>query len=317
MIWSSVVAVVRFLLYGWLVALWQLIVLLYRALRVPRRPPHARPPVRSDCVPVDRPEFLRPDPLLYSQQQLLSRGLAVTWDNPDIVLLRNGSEVPSSELEAGTTYDVRIRVWNNSTEAPVVDMPVHLSFLDFGVGNQPIPIGSATIDVGVKGSASQPAFVTIPWTTPATPGHYCLQALLDPVDDLDRTNNLGQENTDVRLAQSPATFTFALHNNTPETRTYRFDIDGYVLPPLPSCDSAPDPGEPALARHRPDRYPVPDGFTVLISPEQPRLEPDASVTVTVTVEPPPGFVGVQPINVNARHELGFAGGVTLVTRKEA
>ena len=41
-----------------------------------------RPTADTDCVSLDDPAFLRSDPLLYSQRQLLARGLAVTWTTP-------------------------------------------------------------------------------------------------------------------------------------------------------------------------------------------------------------------------------------------
>jgi hypothetical protein len=314
MTWSTIVSLLRTLLYGWAVSLWRFLRLLHGLKRHPKHP--HRPPAPTNCTPIDHPALVRPDPLLYSQRALLDRGLAVTWDNPDIVLFRGGVAVSSAALDPATTYDVQIRIWNNSLEAPVVAMPVRLSFRDFGVGTEPIEIGTASVDVGVKGSADQPSFASIPWTTPATPAHYCLQALLDPFDDVDRSNNLGQENTNVVEAQSPATFTFALRNDTHGTRTYRFELDGYELPPLQQC--ADDPVEPArrLERHRRAGHPLPGGFSVQVAPEAPTLAPGDQTTITVTAEPPAGFTGRQPINVNAFHDVGFAGGVTLTVVKE-
>jgi hypothetical protein len=313
--WSILLSLARTILYGWMISLWQFLKLLCRHPKPPRPPDH-RPPAPTACIEIDHPAFVRPDPLLYSQRYLLSKGLAVTWDNPDITLSLGGVPVSSSDLQPGTTYDVTARIWNNSLDAPVVAMPVHLSFLDFGVGNDPIPIGSSSVDVGVKGSASQPGFVTIPWTTPATPGHYCLQVLLDPADDNDRSNNLGQENTDVVKAVSPAVFAFKLRNDTRLTRRYHFEVDAYQIPQLPKCSDAPVDDATAIRRHRREAHLVHPGFTVHISPPTPALNPGDSITITVSVEPPSGFVGRQPLNVNVFHEQGFAGGVTLTTVKE-
>jgi hypothetical protein len=310
---SGLVSFVRIILYGWVIALWELLKLLCEwRPKLPHGEPH--PPTPTTCVEVDHPAFVRPDPLLYSQRYLLAHGLAVTYDNPDITLALAGVPVSSHELEPGKTYDVTARIWNNSLEAPVVAMPVHLSFLDFGVGNEPIPIGSGTVNVGVKGSASQPGFVTIPWTTPPTPGHYCLQVLLDPVDDLDVTNNLGQENTDVVKASSPAEFSFTLRNDTKRTRRYRFEVDAYVILALVPCSAVartPD----FRNRHRRENHPVPPGFVIKINPETPVLGPDDAVVVKVLITPPGAFVGRQPVNVNVFHEGGFAGGVTLTVTK--
>lgn len=308
-------AVLRALAYGWVLALIQLVRALCR-LRLFTPRDHNQQPTPSQCVPIDHPAFVRPDPLLYSQRKLLAEGLAVSWDNPDITLYLNGVPVGSGDLQPATTYDVQARIWNNSTDAPVVGMPVHFSFLGFGVGTVSTPIGSSSVDVGVKGSGQQPGFATVPWTTPATPGHYCLQVLLDPVDDADPSNNLGQENTNVAEAHSPAAFSFSLRNDTALPRTYRFEPDGYELPSRVPCAQR---GATAalLDRHRRDRHPVPDGFTVAVVPPAPRLQPGQTVEVSVSIEPPPGWSGRRNVNVNVFHERGFAGGVTLTVTKGA
>jgi hypothetical protein len=93
------------------------------------------------CVPIHEPAYKRPDPLIYSQTYLMQLGLTVTWNNPDIQLYRNGAPVSSSALEASTQYDIIARIWNNSAEAPVVNLPVRISYLSFGVGTQSHPIG--------------------------------------------------------------------------------------------------------------------------------------------------------------------------------
>ncbi len=314
MFWSGLASLVRVIIYGWVIALWQFLKLLCQLCRRRR----ARPPKTPlECLQIDHPGFVRPDPMLYSQRYLKAQGLAVTYNNPDISLSKSGLPVSSNDLEPATTYEVTARIWNNSLEAPVIGMPVHLSFLDFGVGNEPIPIASGAVDVGVKGSASQPAFVTIPWTTPTKPGHYCLQVLLDPVDDTNLLNNLGQENTNVNAAHSPAVFEFTLRNDTRLPRHYHFEVDAYEIPPLQKCDRTRPDNAATLKRHQPASHPVPAGFVVKIDPPAPTLDPGVSVTITVSVEPPAGFVGRQPLNVNAFHDQGYAGGITLITVKEA
>jgi len=242
-LWQNLVSLLHTLAYGWVGSLRHFVAMLRELHKQkPKRPSEHRPPAKSPCVPIDHPAFVRPDPMIYSQRALMDQGLAVTWDNPDITLFKSGAPVSSAGLEPGTTYDVQARIWNNSLEAPVVRMPVHLSYLDFGIGTEPIPIASGKVDVGVKGSASQPAFVSIPWTTPTTPGHYCLQVQLDPADDTDMSNNLGQENTDVVAAHSPATFTFTLRNNTKHERAYRFETDGYEIPQRLPCGERREDG---------------------------------------------------------------------------
>ncbi len=270
---------------------------------------------RARCVPIDHPAFVRPDPLLYAQYDLMDKGLAVTWDNPDITVRRNGQVVPSHLLEAATEYEVVARIWNASTDGPAIQVPTHFTMFGFGVGTEPVSLGTEFVTVGVIGSPTNPAFVSVPWTTPAEPGHYCLQVRLDPADDTNHANNLGQENTDVGVAASPAEFSFALRNNTLRKRRYRFEVDGYALGERAPCDES---RRRRLERHRRGSHPLPDGWTVAIEPEHPALAPDEQIAVAVLVTPPDAWSGAQAVNVNAFHDAGLAGGVTLtVVREEA
>jgi hypothetical protein len=60
----------------------------------------------TGCGTIDHPAGRRADPLIYSQKYLLKLGLAVTWDNPDIILLRNGVVVSESDLLPNTEYEI-------------------------------------------------------------------------------------------------------------------------------------------------------------------------------------------------------------------
>jgi hypothetical protein len=303
------------LLYGWVVAFIELLQILRRLLKqwCGRK---RKIPSRHRCVPINDPAFVRPDPMIYDQYYLTSLGLAVTWDNPDIQLYLNGTPVSSNQLLPSTTYEVVAQIWNNSTNAPVVGMPVTFSFLEFGVGTTSVPIGSTQIDLGVKGGPNCPAYASMLWTTPPTPGHYCIQVLLQPADDTNTQNNLGQENTNVGTAHSSAVFTFTLRNDSDKQQTYNFALDAYVPgtpDPCGASDSAEDRAA-RVARHRRGVQPVPPGWQVTVVPEMPTLDPNQSTPITVTAAPPAGFTGNQVINVNAFHAAGIAGGVTLTVQ---
>jgi hypothetical protein len=307
--------IVKTFLYGWILAFRDLIKLIWKALeKWCRRRHRGKISVPQRCYPINEPAFVRPDPMIYDQYYLTSLGLAVTWDNPDIQLYLNGSPVSSNDLLAGTTYDVVAQVWNNSSDAPVVGLPVAFSFLEFGVGTTSVLIGATQMDLGVKGGPNCPAYATMPWTTPTTPGHYCLQVLLQPVDDTNTQNNLGQENTNIGTAHSPAVFTLTLRNNTDKPQTYNFVLDSYVPgtpdPCSPSSGSEKD-RQARLARHKRGLAPVPPGWQVDVTPQTPSLNAGQSITLTVTATPPSGLTGSQVINVNAFHAAGLAGGVTL------
>jgi hypothetical protein len=307
--------VVKTLLYGWLAAFRELLHTICELVaRWWRRQGRGKVPSPRRCVPINEPAFVRPDPLIYDQYYLMSLGLSVTWDNPDIQLYLNGAPVSSSQLQPGTTYEVAAQIWNNSTDAPVVNMPVAFSFLEFGIGTVSVPIGSTQIDLGVKGGANCPAVATMPWTTPTAPGHYCLQVELHPPDDINPQNNLGQENTHVRAAQSPAVFDFTLRNDTNLPNTYMFLVDAYAPGAPDPCDGSGDPERDRnvrMARHERGSQQVPSGWQITVEPDGPSLAPGQSISVTVTATPPGGFTGNQTLNVNAFHEYGLAGGVTL------
>ena len=57
-------------------------------------PGRARKASEAPCSPINEPAFTHPDPLIYSQYDLIARGYAVTWDNPDIELRKGGVAVP-------------------------------------------------------------------------------------------------------------------------------------------------------------------------------------------------------------------------------
>jgi hypothetical protein len=310
----------------------------------------------SDCSSIHRPEFKRPDPLIYSQTYLMSLGLAVTWDNPDITLEKSSgplqqnappnpaNTISSSSLQPDTEYDVVARIWNGSTSAPVVGLPVRFRFFGFGVGTQGQAIGDASTNLGVKGGPGCPAYARVRWRTPATPGHYCIQTLLDWFDDLNPGNNLGQENTNVGTAHSPAQFIFKLRNPREERQPFRFAADAYVLGEPVSCsvvdrerekterdtrrrerlesrapvaagrpETFPQPAMPQ--RHAWGAHPVPEGWAVVIEPEAPVLSAGEEIDVKVTITPPDRFSGRQPVNIRAFDAYGAVGGVTLYVDK--
>jgi len=235
-------------------------------------------------------------------------GKPVTWDNPDIFVYLGSQPVNPHDLQPDTAYTVVARVWNNSTDVPVVNLKVNFSYLSFGMATVSHQIGVTTTDLNVKGLPGCPAFAYITWTTPAVPGHYCIQVLLEPPTDKNWLNNLGQRNVHIGQANSPAFFNFRVGNpDSPRTRAIRFTTDSYRIPPLLSCDA-----DTARAK---DRWslpvPVPEGWTVVITPETFLLAPDEEQQVHVSITPAAGFTGVTPVNITAWDSARPLGGVTL------
>jgi hypothetical protein len=75
----------------------------------------------------------------------------------------------------------------------------------------------------------------------------------------------------------------------------------------------PDTGERLnrLKQQAPGNFPIPVDWTVEIVPDTPVLAVNDEITIIVTITPPQGFVGTKDFNVNAFHDDGMAGGVTL------
>lgn len=256
--------------------------------------------------------YRRPDPMIYDQYYLLKQGHAVTWDNPDIHLERPpGTPVSPHDLEPGKDYLVVASIWNLSEKAPAPGLPVQFSYLRFGIGGGKTAFAAAPVNLPVKGSPSLPARAEAVWTTPTTQGHYCLQVelLWPPTEDENPDNNLGQLNTDVKVLQSPAVFTFPVRNDDLQrSRRLQLTVDSYEIPPLQPCGAS---DRAAMSRHAPESFAIPDEWQVTVSPSELALGPGQEQSVTVHVEAPAGFVGRKGFNVNATAEGQLVGGVTL------
>jgi hypothetical protein len=292
-----------------------------------------RAPPRRGSIRIPSDVYKRPDPLIYSQQLLMSEGLAVTWDNPDIWLETvgpgdkpSGTTVSSHDLTADTDYFVIARVWNGSVEAPAINLPVHFSYLAFGIGTTSNPIGVAHVDLPAKGLSGCPAFAAMKWHTPVTAGHYCLQVRLVWPDDAEPSNNLGQENTNVKALNSPhAAFNFPVRNDSGLRRVFRFEADFYRISERPQCSpELPRALNPHLsveeiarrrrmarAEHGRGAFATPPQWNIKFLPDHLELGSGEQQLVTVDVTAPDTFKGRQAINVNALTGERLAGGVTL------
>jgi hypothetical protein len=249
----------------------------------------------------------------------MGQGLAVTWDNPDITIEKDGKLVDSHALEPSTQYDIIARIWNSSNVAPVAGLPVRFSYLSFGIGAAAHPIGTASVNLGVKGSPSCPAFARHRWKTPEGPGHYCVQVEPDWFEDANPANNLGQHNIIVKPLNSPrASFQITVFNPTQRRRKVTLRADGYQLPALPQCGQGPRAGETVVKRiaslmnqHGYQGHHTPAGWDVGVEPAVLEIEPMSESSVTVVALAPDGYRGRQAINVNGFADDVLVGGVTL------
>jgi hypothetical protein len=311
-------------LHRWLRHLWVCL----KRRKAGKGVPPRRPPNHAPCIPISHPNFKRPDPLIYDQYYLMSLGLAVSWQNPDITIYQGGVPVASAyDLAPATTYEVMARIWNSSPDAVVSGLPVIFSYLSFGVQTESHLIGTTVVDLGVKGSAHCPAYAKMLWTTPSVPGHYCIQVSFTWIDDSNPFNNLGQENTQVVQAASPAQFVLNIRNAARDQNAFRFEYDTYAIPTPPPCG---DQGVPPVklaarplgtvppkvaSRHNRADFPLPSGWTINFNPPAPIVPPGAELPVTVTVTPPNSFHGTLPINIHVFADTQLMGGITALINR--
>jgi hypothetical protein len=219
------------------------------------------------------------------------------------------------------------RIWNSSPDAVVSGLPVTFSYLSFGTQTQSHLIGTTVVDLGVKGSAHCPAYAKMLWTTPPVPGHYCIQVSFSWLDDSNPFNNLGQENTQVVQAASPAQFVFSVRNPARNRDAFRFEYDTYAIPTPPPCTDQGPPSTRAgpaprgtvppniSSRHRRADFPLPPDWTIAFDPPVPVVQPDVEVPITVTVTPPDSFHGVLPINIHVFVSTRLMGGITVLVNR--
>jgi hypothetical protein len=188
------------------------------------------------CLPIPAGVWLQPDAYLYSQRYLMSLGMAVTWDNPDVQLTdMGGAVVGSHDLLPSTDYRITARIHNRSNNAPAPGMPVVFTMLSFGAGGGSTPIASDVINLPVRAAPGEPALARVVWKTPSTPGHYCIEIQAVWADDANPLDNIGQHNTQVRNVThgQNVVLPIPVTNFLQGRGRLQARLDSYVLPDHP------------------------------------------------------------------------------------
>ncbi|MCB9288810.1 MAG: hypothetical protein H6560_15995 [Lewinellaceae bacterium] len=156
------------------------------------------------------------DLYIYSQwdpsTHFLHTGDNPTWNNPEIQLYESGTPVESNNLEAGHTYTIEAKIYND-TDFDAEDVKVTFKWADFGIGHPDKVwnfIDTDEIDVGKHSNAKAEA----EWSP--TTGHLCIIAEIYHVEDINEANNRGQENCHIGPTSSPAIVPFTVWNPTEE-----------------------------------------------------------------------------------------------------
>ena len=119
----------------------------------------------------------RPDPAIYCQRLLLSQGLPVTWNNPDIWVARADNpgdiEPDSYHLVEDTDYIVSVRANNAGTDA-AVGVRVRLNYRQWSFNSPdltPVETDTAGNEVVrfVHVAPMSSEIATFKWHTPSVP----------------------------------------------------------------------------------------------------------------------------------------------------
>lgn len=297
-----------------------LLACLFKALRKrDRKGDRDTPPPRKyrDVCCADIPWHIRarPEPFIYSQQWLTSRGIAITWDNPDFRLIDSVTNLPVGrfDLKANHRYIIEATIHNNSFMA-AINAVVHFKVMRFGAATGMIDdLGTDTIDVPGAGSA----VAHREWLTPATGGHNCLQAEIHHPDDANPLNNLGQHNTDIAQPASPMRrLRFHVGNPGVARKRYTLALDAYRLPERSKCAENWRTRQTLeylrhlQKQHDRAKFPVPTFLNAKLTHPDVELAPGAEIEVTLELDPPAQGQGVQVVNVNVREGRRLVGGVT-------
>ena len=170
-------------------------------------------PEGDPCVVVPGHIIRKPDPCIYDQFLLMQLGQPVTWDNPDVRIFLGGVEQYTYDLTVSTEYDVEVTVHNSSRDKPADATTVDIHWIEFGAGGQikhPITVTATNVPIWPGTSV-----VGTKWTTPDTPGHFCIEVELTHPNDGNPANNRGWNNTQVHAAQSPVTRDVRIFNRYP------------------------------------------------------------------------------------------------------
>ena len=267
----------------------------------------------------------RTDPYIYSQSWLESRGLAVTWDNPDFSICdaATGAVIPSDMLQPNTQYRVDIAVHNHSRMAAIATR-VLLQWHYFGVALPATTVGTAVVDIPAVGTAA----VSFDWRTPSGSAHICLDAILWQADDANPLNNVGQHNVHVFGGLEPVgRVVLSIGNQAPVARTYAIALDSYQLPSKPlhpaswSSDKGGLPERNNLEYLRKlqtandvRKFTVPDVLKVVLSDLAPQVRPGERRDVVVEFDAAAATART-PININVIYEGRLMGGVTAYAGK--
>ncbi|MGB7815433.1 MAG: hypothetical protein WBL28_03695, partial [Methylotenera sp.] len=290
-------------------------------------------------LPIPSGVWLQPDAYLYSQRYLMSLGLAVTWDNPDVTLTDMlGNVVGSHNLKPSTDYRITALIHNKANDAPAPSMPVVFTLLDFGAGGVTRQnFGTETVDLPVRAAPGEPVSATVVWKTPPTPGHYCIEIEAVWLDDVNPLDNVGQHNTVIRgvTPRERIVLPVPITNFIQGRSRLKVRLDSYVLPARPLIRDGGRDREAVfgrdsqavresdagflkriIAENSPGKFPADPSWTPSLSAHELTLERGQSAVVEFEATVPASAASGQEqrfnIAVSEESTGRIIGGVTLI-----
>ena len=283
------------------------------------------------CLPIPAGVWLQPDAYLYSQRYLMSLGIAVVWENPDVTLTdMGGAAVGSHDLLPSTDYRLTAMIHNKSATAPAPGLPVVFTLIAFGAGGPTRQtIGVVPIDLPVRAAPGEPATASIVWRTPPTPGHYCIEIDAAWPDDAFPIDNVGQHNTLVRRATPGErvrvhvpVYRRTARDTGEQTMSMHVRLDGYVLPERPLLRREGESREALRTRIReanpPERFPADARWDAVLSATKIVVKGDEPAAIDFEATVPSEAIAGSEVRFNisvSEVETGHAvGGVTVIVK---
>jgi hypothetical protein len=150
-----------------------------------------------------------------------------TWNSPDIQLYDDShNPVASNNLVLGKTYTVEVTV-RNKAAFPAPHASVVFQWENYGAGG---PWQALPPVIPVDAPAHPGTVVAQTNFQPHATGHLCLRVNIEHIEDIDTTNNTGQENLHVGYSNSPTEACFLVWNPTNNLAPVYFEVRQLFTP---------------------------------------------------------------------------------------
>jgi len=154
----------------------------------------------------------------------LTPGDDPTWNNPEIQLYDGATPVASNNLIVGTTYNVKLKV-HNETNFKADNVKIVYKWCNYGIGGPWYDFHTDSRDVQANSITESEA----PFT-PAATGHLCMSCEIHHIEDINTNNNRGQENLHVGPTASPTKVCFLVWNLTKKPATVFLEVRQLIKP---------------------------------------------------------------------------------------